>query len=76
MNAKIFISFYLISCLFWFSQGGFADDPWLVLLVAIPSSPFFAITYLIIYEHVLEPFTKWLGKTKPKDGWWKDTGGY
>lgn len=76
MNAKIFISFYLISCLFWLSQGGLTEDPWLVLLVAIPSSPFFAIVYFLIYGNVLEPFTKWLGKTKPKDGWWKDTGGY
>jgi len=72
MNIKIFIFFYILAFIWLYSQ-----DPtlWSSLFFAIPLSPIFAIFAFATYGVVTKIF-EWLGKSKPKDGWWKDTGGY
>jgi len=72
VNIKQFLFFYLISLIWLYSQ-----DPtlWFSLFIAIPLSPVFAMVAYAAYGVVAKIF-EWLGKSKPKDGWWKDTGGY
>jgi hypothetical protein len=72
MNLKIFIFFYFIAFTYLYSQD---QALWFALFIAIPLSPLFAIAAFAIYGVATKIF-EWLGKSKPKDGWWKDTGGY
>jgi hypothetical protein len=75
MNLKIFFFFYFLAFIWLYSQDPTSSQLWFSLLVAIPLSPIFAMASFAIYGVVTKIF-EWLGKSKPKDGWWKDTGGY
>jgi hypothetical protein len=72
MTWKLFAFFFVIALVWLQSDGGW----WFYnLTIALFLSPVLAI-FVGGFLHLSTQFFAWLGKSKPKDGWWKDAGGY
>jgi hypothetical protein len=72
MNWTIFAFFYVIAFIWMQSDGGW----WFYnITIALFLSPLLAMASFAVYGVITKLFD-WLGKSKPKDGWWKDKGGY
>jgi hypothetical protein len=72
MNWKEFAFFFVIALIWLQLNGG-----WWVYntIIALFLSPLLAMVAYAVHGAIGKVFNL-LGKSKPKDGWWKDTGGY
>ena len=75
MNWKEFAFFFVLAFIWLFSQDPTSSHLWFSLFVAIPLSPLLAMVAYAVHGAIGKVLNL-LRKSKPKDGWWKDTGGY